>query len=71
MPFYELTAIARARASGRVFSRNGLNFHVFEYIDDSGPSLIFDADEGMRRLRRFPKDWRQLGEDGLAALYDM
>ena len=32
------------------------------------PSLVFECDSAIRRVRNFPEQWRSLGDDALFAL---
>jgi hypothetical protein len=34
----------------------------------STPSLVFESDSSVRRVRNYPADWRTLGDDDLFAL---
>ncbi|MDB4874875.1 MAG: hypothetical protein JWM41_1321 [Gemmatimonadetes bacterium] len=34
----------------------------------SSPTLVFESDDVMRRVRDFPHDWRTLDDDRLLAL---
>lgn len=48
---------------------NGSDWKVFE-VDGArtGASLIFSSDEGFRRVRHYPADWRELDAESLWAL---
>jgi hypothetical protein len=35
---------------------------------DARPSLIFESEVSFRRVRAYPKEWRQLGDEELYAL---
>lgn len=59
----EATPAVRFRAP------NGSHWKVFELeAGRAGPSLIFSSDDGFRRVRAYPRDWRSLDADALWAL---
>lgn len=64
-PALETTGHARLRC----FRAQGISWSVHEdhgcYI---GPSLIFESDRIVRRVRAFPRDWEHLSDDELVAL---
>ena len=46
-------------------------WRVFELVmsyDRRGPSLVFETDGVVRRVRNYPADWRSLPDDELLAL---
>lgn len=47
-------------------------WHVYEHIPQydrrSRPSLVFVSDVAMRRVRDFPAQWWELGDDALMAV---
>ena len=55
-------------------ANDGVCWTVREYAaggpmdNGSGRCLVFECDDAMRRVRRFPVDWRELSS---AALYDL
>jgi hypothetical protein len=71
---HETTEPAPTRARGPRESRllhdeNGQLWRVREVsFADASPSLIFESEAGFRRVRAYPADWRQLGDDQLLAL---
>lgn len=61
----------RARLTARLMVAGRERWLVYEIADASGlfgPSLVFEADMTMRRVRSFPKDWRELTDTTLLAL---
>lgn len=50
---------------------DGSMWRVFELVaayDRRGPSLVFETDGIMRRVRIYPPDWRTLSDRDLLAL---
>ena len=52
---------------------DGVAWTVSEYVESSDSTtevryLIFECDMVIRRVRTFPRDWRELGFDALFAL---
>ena len=60
------------RADGRWILVDGQQWRVYEdedpYDRRRGPSLIFEGSEIVRRVKRFPDNWRELDDDSLFAL---
>lgn len=67
-----LVALRTARAGGRIVAApDGSMWRVFELVaayDRRGPSLVFETDGVMRRVRVYPPDWRTLSDRDLLAL---
>lgn len=67
-----LVALRVARASGRIVAApDGAMWRVFELVaayDRRGPSLVFETEGVMRRVRIYPSDWRTLSDRDLLAL---
>ena len=66
-------AVQSARVTGRQIVVEGVAWLVFEvpahqFDRRSSPSLIFESDDAMRRVRNYPADWRTLPDDALLAL---
>lgn len=68
----DIVAVREARAHARrMFDDDGVEWRVFELTlgyDRRGPSLVFESDSIMRRVRAFPTDWRSLSDEALLAL---
>lgn len=68
-PAHESLIVAR-----RTFTANdGVPWTVSEYVESTGGAaeascLVFECDGVMRRVRHFPRDWRELGITALLAL---
>ncbi|HYD53994.1 MAG TPA: hypothetical protein VEA99_15265 [Gemmatimonadaceae bacterium] len=65
--------IRRARQSSRTVVDGSIHWHVYElpapaYDRRRGPSLIFEHELGMRRVRNYPADWRSLTDAALLEL---
>lgn len=70
-PFH--TARAIGLASGRVVHTDDGQWTVYElengpYDRRSGPSLIFESDGVLRRVRDYPATWRELSDADLMAV---
>lgn len=59
---------AHERPTIRFRAPNGSEMQVFELVRPCGSSLVFSSDEGFRRVRRYPPDWRTLDA---AALWEL
>jgi hypothetical protein len=61
-----------AVAEGRCVVYEGVIWQVYElaapYDRRSIPSLVFEADDMVRRIRNYPADWRRLSDETLMAL---
>jgi hypothetical protein len=62
-----------ARGAGRSIVIDDVPWLVYDlpaspFDRRSGPSLVFESEETMRRIRTFPADWRSLGDEELFAL---
>ena len=58
---------ARAVANGRTIETGEGEWRVYElecgqYDRRAGPSLIFESDGVLRRVRDYPPDWRELSD---------
>ena len=65
--------IRAAQRNGRHLSIDGTRWLVYElspmpFDRRSSPSLIFESDMALRRVRDFPADWRTLSDAQLFAL---
>jgi hypothetical protein len=61
------------RAGARRLVIEGMAWLVYElpasdYDRRARPSLVFESDGSMRRVRTFPENWRDLSDTELAAL---
>lgn len=61
------------RASARRLIIDGVQWLVYELPSPgldrrSSPSLVFESEDTMRRVRDFPPDWRSLADDELEKL---
>jgi len=66
-------AARAAKESGRELTLDGVLWLVYElppqqFDRRSGPSLVFESDAAMRRVRTYPADWRSLSDTALYAL---
>jgi hypothetical protein len=66
-------ALRSAREQGRTVFVDGEPWRVFEMPPSQfdrrhAPSLVFEADHTMRRVRNFPAKWRDLSDEDLFAL---
>lgn len=60
-----------ARHAARRFLVEGEEWRVYELaptFDRRHPSLVFESDTSIRRVRSYPADWRTLSDDELFAL---
>ena len=65
--------LARARASARQLYVDHDRWLVYELqspFDRRGPSLIFESDTTVRRVRAYPPDWRELPAAELALIME-
>ena len=65
--------VAKAREEGRRLEVDGERWLVYELsgaYDRRGPSLIFESEQAVRRVREYPVRWRALSDVELAALRD-
>jgi hypothetical protein len=66
------TAFGTTREDARILIVDGARWLVYEHVPmldrRSSPTLIFESDDVMRRVRDFPHDWRTLDDDRLLAL---
>lgn len=63
--------VSRAREEARRLHADGEHWLVYELpasYDRRGPSLVFEADTVVRRVRDFPSPWRELSDADLAHL---
>lgn len=60
------------RVNARWLRVDGGQWCVYEdedpYDRRRGPSLVFEGSDVVRRVKRFPEDWRDLDDDALFAL---
>jgi len=62
-----------ARRAGRQICVDDVPWLVYElpqapFDRRSTPSLVFETEDTIRRIRAYPDDWRQLSDDDLFAL---
>lgn len=62
-----------AQKKGRTISVEHMHWLVYElppgsYDRRATPSLVFDSDGIVRRVREYPPDWRTLSDENLFAL---
>ena len=62
-----------ARRDGREIYVDNVPWLVYElppapFDRRSSPSLVFESEDTVRRVREYPADWRTLAEDELLAL---
>ena len=65
--------VRAAQRVGREIAAEGVVWLVYELSPTpsdrrSGPSLVFESDDAIRRVRTFPSDWRTLSDEALYAL---
>ena len=65
--------VRAAQSAGREILVAGVLWLVYElppspFDRRSVPSLVFESDSAMRRVRTYPADWRSLSEKALIAL---
>lgn len=66
-------SMQEAQRTGRRLVVDGMPWLVYElpalpFDRRSTPSLVFESDSSVRRVRNYPADWRTLGDDDLFAL---
>jgi hypothetical protein len=65
-------AFGTTREDARVIVVNEVRWLVYEHAPTldrrAGPTLVFETDDVMRRVRTFPADWRDLSD---ARLYEL
>jgi hypothetical protein len=69
---FELVLWAARRSGARLLLIEGNRWFVYELpaaLDRRyKPSLVFESDTVIRRVRSFPQNWRELADDALATL---
>lgn len=65
--------IREAQRAGRRLTAEGEYWVVYELpaspLDRrTSPSLVFESEGTVRRVRNYPRDWRELGDEELFAL---
>jgi hypothetical protein len=68
-----LEDLTRAREQARVLHREGERWLVYELTsayDRRGTSLVFESENVVRRVRDYPKNWRDLPDHDLVPLMD-
>lgn len=65
--------VARPNTLTRAVFIDGVLWTIYElppqnFDRKAGPSLIFESDSVVRRVKHFPTDWRELSGTALAAL---
>jgi hypothetical protein len=68
-----LETLREAQRTGRRIMVDGVPWLVYElpamvFDRRHGPSLVFETDNAVRRVRDFPTDWRELNDADLFAL---
>ena len=66
--------VARPSTLTRALFIDGVLWTIYElppqnFDPGAGPSLIFESDSVVRRVKHFPTDWRELSGTALAALW--
>lgn len=65
-------SLGTTREDARVIVVNDVRWLVYEHAPAldrrSAPTLVFESDEVMRRVREFPHDWRNWTDE---ALYEL
>jgi hypothetical protein len=65
-------SVERARQGGRTLWADDTRWCVYEshspFDRRRGPTLLFDSDAVMRRVRDYPANWRELSDDDLYAI---
>ena len=65
--------IASGRRDARRLSVDGVSWLVYglsSVFDRRGPSLLFESEFAIRRLRDYPPHWRELTEADLARVME-
>ena len=70
---FNSSRVAEHMAAARVVLIGGVPWRVHEvpaspFDRRDSPSLVFESDDTMRRVRDFPGEWRQLSDEELSAL---
>lgn len=64
--------VREAQRTGRVVDEEEKHWLVYELPPShdrrSSPSLVFESDTAIRRIREFPGNWRELSDEELIAL---
>jgi hypothetical protein len=65
--------LREAQRTGRRIVVEGVLWLVYElsptvFDRRNSPSLVFEGDQAVRRVRDFPANWRELSDDALHAL---
>ena len=65
--------LREAQRTARQLQVDGVLWLVYElpptgFDRRTSPSLVFESDTAVRRVRGYPADWRSLGDDELFAL---
>ncbi|HEY4217211.1 MAG TPA: hypothetical protein VGM67_08735 [Gemmatimonadaceae bacterium] len=64
--------LGTARDDARVMIVNNVRWLVYEHAPAldrrSAPTLVFESDDVMRRVRTFPRDWRDMSDERLFEL---
>jgi hypothetical protein len=67
-----ITGSGTKRDDARVIVVNDVRWLVYEHVAPldrrSRPSLVFESDDTIRRIRQVPPDWREWSDDRLFAL---
>ena len=66
-------ALREAQRTARLIIIDGVRWSVYElppmvFDRRNSPSLVFESDETVRRVREYPPAWRALSDDDLFAL---
>ena len=65
-------SLQEAQRSARTLMWDGVLWLVYEFVQSldrrQSPSLIFESDSTVRRVRNYPATWRALSDDQLIAL---
>jgi len=66
--------VTRPNTLTRAVFIDGVLWTIYErppqnFDRDAGPSLIFESDAMVRRVKHYPADWRELSGTALAALW--
>lgn len=70
---HPLDALREAQRTGRRILAEGVPWLVYElpatvFDRRNSPSLVFESDGTVRRVRDYPSNWRELSNDELFAL---
>ncbi|HKW49646.1 MAG TPA: hypothetical protein VJN70_19470 [Gemmatimonadaceae bacterium] len=68
----EFTNLQEAQRSARRVTRDGMLWLVYEFLSEfdrrQTPSLVFESEAAVRRVRNYPNNWRTLNDAELLAL---